>query len=601
MYHESLNILMFTKDPAIEAALRQVAPLEHFDHVFMPAMETFSVAECSDASILILDVPLADIPANIRMCCATVDPRIVYCDRGGIEGEALDHSELLEQLDAIWPLPASEQRLQFYFRTLLRSIKERKEHWVYSNVLETAIDSVPDLIWVKDTKGAHLKVNEAFCRMVKKTKEQCQNRGHYYIWDMNPEEYAKGEYVCLESEETVMREKKTCVFDEKIKGLDGRMLQVQTYKSPIFDEDGAVMGTLGIARDVTNWKNQAAELSIILTSLPAPAMIVDKDGKVVTLNKALCDFFMVDKQSLVGNSYAEWKNRTLHFVRMLQPGEKLEMDYEHNGIVSNLEILEEPIFDIFQQSVGHFCMYADVTEHKKHITLLTNYKKQLESAVQLKTRTIQDIQKKILISFADLVTSRDTATGDHIKNTSMYVDILVEELKREGTKPELKDTEYCDDVCRAVPLHDIGKIAIPDAILNKAGRYLPDEYEVMKSHAKLGGKILSKTLAHVEEFKYFKIAWDMAVYHHERWDGAGYPRGLKGEEIPLPARIMSVADVFDALISKRPYRQTLTIDQAYVILKANAGTQFDPEIVAAFIMARPVVEKIVHEHIYRIR
>src|SRR5574344_1094699 len=106
MYHESLNILMFTKDPAIEAALRQVAPLEHFDHVFMPAMETFSVAECSDASILILDVPLADIPANIRMCCATVDPRIVYCDRGGIEGEALDHSELLEQLDAIWPLPA---------------------------------------------------------------------------------------------------------------------------------------------------------------------------------------------------------------------------------------------------------------------------------------------------------------------------------------------------------------------------------------------------------------------------------------------------------------------------------------------------------------
>ena len=286
---------------------------------------------------------------------------------------------------------------------------------------------------------------------------------------------------------------------------------------------------------------------------------------------------------------------------MLQPGEKLEMDYEHNGIVSNLEILEEPIFDIFQQSVGHFCMYADVTEHKKHITLLTNYKKQLESAVQLKTRTIQDIQKKILISFADLVTSRDTATGDHIKNTSMYVDILVEELKREGTKPELKDTEYCDDVCRAVPLHDIGKIAIPDAILNKAGRYLPDEYEVMKSHAKLGGKILSKTLAHVEEFKYFKIAWDMAVYHHERWDGAGYPRGLKGEEIPLPARIMSVADVFDALISKRPYRQTLTIDQAYVILKANAGTQFDPEIVAAFIMARPVVEKVVHEHIYRIR
>ena len=123
----------------------------------------------------------------------------------------------------------------------------------------------------------------------------------------------------------------------------------------------------------------------------------------------------------------------------------------------------------------------------------------------------------------------------------------------------------------------------------------------MKPHAKLGGKILSKTLAHVEEFKYFKIAWDMAVYHHERWDGAGYPRGLKGEEIPLPARIMSVADVFDALISKRPYRQTLTIDQAYVILKANAGTQFDPEIVAAFIMARPVVEKVVHEHIYRIR
>ena len=123
----------------------------------------------------------------------------------------------------------------------------------------------------------------------------------------------------------------------------------------------------------------------------------------------------------------------------------------------------------------------------------------------------------------------------------------------------------------------------------------------MRRHAELGRRILAKTLAPLEDFKYYKVASDMAAYHHERRDGNGYPQGLKGEAIPLPARIMALADVFDSLVAHRSFHPTHTVDQAYVIIKAGAGTQFDPVLTAAFIMARPQIEKCVQENVYQMK
>ena len=241
-----------------------------------------------------------------------------------------------------------------------------------------------------------------------------------------------------------------------------------------------------------------------------------------------------------------------------------------------------------------------MTEHKKHIELLSKYQKQLEAEVRLKTRTLRDIQKKAYVSFAEIINSRDPATGDHLRNTTALAEVLLAELKREKRHAELEDEEYCDAVLRSVPLHDIGKIGLPDEVLHKQGRYTADEYQAMTKHTTEGKKIIDKTIGQIETFKFYKVAQDMVQSHHERWDGQGYPRGLKGREIPFSARIMSVVDVFDALISPRPYNATRSIEQAYVVIKAVAGSQLDPEVAAAFIIARPAVERLVHEQFYRL-
>jgi HD-GYP domain-containing protein (c-di-GMP phosphodiesterase class II) len=141
-------------------------------------------------------------------------------------------------------------------------------------------------------------------------------------------------------------------------------------------------------------------------------------------------------------------------------------------------------------------------------------------------------------------------------------------------------------------MHDIGKIAIPDVILNKPGRFTPEEYDVMKQHAALGGEILDKVLAGLENLDYYQIARDMAVYHHEWWNGQGYPYGRQGEAIPLSARIMAVADVFDALVAERPYKHPFSMQKAYKIIEEESGTHFDAQVVQAFIAARPKIEKL---------
>lgn len=595
MYHKKLNILIYTKDNHIEEVLRNVPAREHFFHVFLPASPHFSLLECSDADIIILDLPIQDISTQIRRYCAVVDPKVIYCDRQGSDNFQLEQSGLLDQIDDIWPLPCSDERLAFYFNRILRSIKLRKDCWMAQNYLDTAIDSVPDLIWFKDKRGAHLKVNQGFCNVVGKTKEQCRNRGHYYIWDMDAEEYSKGEYVCLESEEVVMREQKTCIFDEPIKGKKG-MMQFKTYKSPVFDEDHTLIGTMGIARDVTDWKNVTAELKIILNSLVTPALIVGRDGKIIMANKALKAYFHVDDEDLLQMAYADWKTKKLCYDKEPAPGEWIPLEYERDGEIANLNIYEEPIMDVFQNVVGKCCLYVDVTEHKRHVQLLLQYQQQLSIEVRLKTKELRTIQKKFLVSFADMINSRDHTTGNHIRNTSTYVDILVEELRKDKFFPELQDENYCEIITQAAPMHDIGKMAIPDAILNKPGKYLPEEYEIMKQHAALGGEILEKTLAEIEAPRFYKVAWAMAVCHHEKWNGQGYPKGLKGTEIPLSARIMAVADVFDALIAERPYKKPFTVDEAYRIIIGDAGSHFDPAIVTAFIKARPRIEEaVVHK------
>ena len=143
--------------------------------------------------------------------------------------------------------------------------------------------------------------------------------------------------------------------------------------------------------------------------------------------------------------------------------------------------------------------------------------------------------------------------------------------------------EYCDNIVMAAPMHDIGKIEISDTILNKPGKLTEEEFEIMKKHSEYGGDIIKDTISNVEEQEYCNIAYNIARYHHERYDGKGYPDNLKGEEIPLEARIMALADVYDALVSERVYKKAYSKETAIKIIQEGKGTQFDPNLVPLFL------------------
>lgn len=201
-----------------------------------------------------------------------------------------------------------------------------------------------------------------------------------------------------------------------------------------------------------------------------------------------------------------------------------------------------------------------------------------------KNAMISKMQSALIIVLADIVESRDSNTGDHIKKTAAYVKILLEELRRENAFPDLDfSDDYIRNVVDSAPLHDIGKIQVPDAVLNKPGKLTDEEYAIIKTHTTAGAEIIDRVIEKVPGSGYLKAARNMAMSHHEKWDGTGYPQGLKGEEIPLSARVMAVADVFDALVSKRAYKKSFSIEQATDMIIEGKGKQFDPKVVDAFI------------------
>ena len=209
-----------------------------------------------------------------------------------------------------------------------------------------------------------------------------------------------------------------------------------------------------------------------------------------------------------------------------------------------------------------------------------------------KAEAISKMQNVLIITMADMVESRDSDTGAHVLKTAAYVRIILQGLRRSGYYTEKISDKYMRDVEMSAPLHDVGKINIPDAILNKPGKLTDEEFAIMKTHTTAGRKILENAISSMEGDNYLKEARNLAAYHHERWDGKGYPEGLHGEVIPLSARIMAVADVFDALSSPRVYKPAFPLDEAVKMIQEGSGTQFDPKCVEVFVESIAEVKKI---------
>ncbi len=213
--------------------------------------------------------------------------------------------------------------------------------------------------------------------------------------------------------------------------------------------------------------------------------------------------------------------------------------------------------------------------------------------VQQKSNQITKLQNGLIMVLADMVESRDKCTGDHVRKTAAYTEIILRQMQKEGIYEDRLSEEYINEVVSSAPLHDVGKIAVSDAILNKPGRLTDEEFLTMQTHTTEGGKIIDKAIGLVaEESEYLNEAKNLAQSHHEKWNGKGYPNGLSGEDIPLSARVMAVADVFDALVSRRSYKEPFSVEQALDIIREGSGNHFDPNVVRAFLDAEDEVRRV---------
>lgn len=218
--------------------------------------------------------------------------------------------------------------------------------------------------------------------------------------------------------------------------------------------------------------------------------------------------------------------------------------------------------------------------------------------VEHQNELINKMQNGLILVLADMVESRDKNTGDHVRKTAAYTDIIMRQMKKEGIYLDELTDEFMYDVVNSAPLHDIGKIQVSDAILNKPGKLTDEEFEIMKTHTSAGAEVIEHAMEMVsgEDSGYLEEAKYLAFFHHEKWNGKGYPLGLYQTEIPLSARIMAVADVFDALVSKRSYKDGFPFEKAMSIIQEGAGSHFDPNIVEAFVHASDEVRKVMETH-----
>ncbi len=242
-----------------------------------------------------------------------------------------------------------------------------------------------------------------------------------------------------------------------------------------------------------------------------------------------------------------------------------------------------------RRKVGYQLLITDDTQDQKYLEMLEHFNTKLEQEVKAKTEHIVEMHDNLILSMATMVESRDNSTGGHIRRTSVCVRYLIEAM-REGGYEGLTDS-FCEKIIKAAPMHDLGKIAVDDAVLRYEGRYTPEMHNEMKKHAAEGARIVHEILKDTDDMEFHLLAENVAHYHHERWDGSGYPEGLKGRQIPLEARIMAIADVYDALVSKRCYKDSMPFDKADAIIMEGMGTQFDKSLEKYYVAARPKLEE----------
>ena len=317
----------------------------------------------------------------------------------------------------------------------------------------------------------------------------------------------------------------------------------------------------------------------------------DLDRNFLSCNSKIYDFVPELKKQIVDENLppdSELRSIFYSLIDDYRRDIKNVKKFDHDGRICQCEISE---FSIRKDGKvqGYLFDIDDVTEEEKVLQLMKDYNTTLNKEVDIKTESIKNIQEKVVLGLANMVENRDNNTGGHVKRTSDLIKIVVNEAKRQGVYSISE--QYAEDIVRAAPMHDIGKITIENSILCKPGDLTKEEFNIMKTHSVKSGEFVNLILKGVEEKHFVDVAYNVARYHHERWDGRGYPEGLVGEMIPLEARLMAIADVYDALVSQRYYKKAIKYEEAAKIMVEGMGSQFDPNMLSVFIGCRHELEE----------
>lgn len=415
---------------------------------------------------------------------------------------------------------------------------------------------------------------------------------------------------------------------------DGRPMVVSPYLDA---QTGSIM--ISVSQLLSD-KKSVVSLDIVMDEMQVMAediqlngegygFMIDKNGLVVAHHDVLQKGKnYLDDEDMQGSQLQEMTRKILssggNAVTMELDGEEcmifskeVQQDWYVVMVINTADLFERVKVTLWRNIlvsvlifivVGYFCTssYRNRNKATRYAEELKNYQTTLEERVEAQTKKIKEqalerirMQESVIEGMAAIIESRDNSTGEHVRNTKRYVSMMADYMLENNIYPEEVDEKFTVYIRNAAPLHDVGKILISDVILNKPGRFTPEEFEIMKTHAFLGGDIVEKILAGNAEPELLQMARDIVCCHHEKWDGSGYPRGLRGSEIPLSARIMAVADVFDALVCKRVYKEAMAEEHAFSILREDAGKHFDPVLVDVFFAIREDVHQYLQENTRR--
>ncbi len=340
---------------------------------------------------------------------------------------------------------------------------------------------------------------------------------------------------------------------------------------------------------------------VFFDRMETPAVVLNDCFRITNVNQSMQDLFSFINRDVIGQrAMAAFPDY------LIQPFESLisfDGDLHDSGakrekvLVSdeNLVFVGARTFQPKVRRIMNKNQVIGFVFSLDDVTLLHNYKNTLEDDVGKKTEQIRTMRDQMVFSFAYLAEHHDLSSKGHLSRTSYYTKAIATELMRENIYIDEIDEDFIQTIARVAPLHDIGKVYVEEKILNKNGPLSPGERLQMESHTVKGAGFLDSALKDCGDKLYSDMAHDIALYHHEWWNGSGYPSKISGVKIPVSARIMAVADVFDALLSERPYKKAFSMTEACDIIHYQSGTHFDPVIVSAFEAIKPEIKRIIDE------